>query len=307
MKKRFISKKSKKSNKKKLLLIILLLIGIIIGFKYLNSGHIKLNDKDIAMLLLINSNNKKKEIISSRYIKSITKKLSDPVNYLQNSYIKKVEVEPVNVEEPINILLPIVYIYNSHQSEEYQSSTFAEFSVNPTVMMADYILEDLFNKEGMSTIVEERSIKEILNNNSWNYASSYRASRILMENAYNKYPSLKYFIDIHRDSLTHEKTTIEINGRNYARTIFLVGLENDNYEDNLAFTEKINNIMDSKYPNLSKGIYKKGGEGVNGIYNQDFSSTTILIEIGGFENTTDEVLNTTLAFYDCFMEVINEE
>ena len=64
--------------------------------------------------------------------------------------------------------------------------------------------------------------------------------------------------------------------------------------------------MNELYPGLSKGIYKKGGPGVNGVYNQDFSPYTILIEIGGYENTTNEVLNTSIAFSKCFMEVINE-
>ena len=74
----------------------------------------------------------------------------------------------------------------------------------------------------------------------------------------------------------------------------------------MEFTEKINNKINEKYPGLSKGIYKKGGEGVNGIYNQDFSPYTILIEIGGFESGTIEVLNTSLAFAECFMEVIKK-
>ena len=91
------------------------------------------------------------------------------------------------------------------------------------------------------------------------------------------------------------------------KTIFLIGLENDNYEENLAFTEKINNLMNKKYPGLSKGIYKKGGVGVNGVYNQDFSNRTILIEIGGYENTPSEVLNSTLAFAECFLEVIKTD
>lgn len=74
----------------------------------------------------------------------------------------------------------------------------------------------------------------------------------------------------------------------------------------MAFTEEINSLMNTKYPNLSKGIYKKGGAGVNGVYNQDFSNRTILIEIGGYENTPSEVLNSVLAFADCFMEVISK-
>ena len=139
------------------------------------------------------------------------------------------------------------------------------------------------------TITEERSIREVLNLNSWNYAASYKASRIYMEDVKKEYPSLKYFIDLHRDSLKKDKTTIQIGDKSYAKIIFLIGLENVNYQKNLAFTEEINNKIGEKYPGLSKGIYKKGGAGVNGVYNQDFSPYTILIEIGGCENTTSEV------------------
>ena len=56
--------------------------------------------------------------------------------------------------------------------------------------------------------------------------------------------------------------------------------------------EKINNEINKKYPTLSRGIYKKQGPGVNGVYNQDFSSNCILIEFGGQYNTIDEVYNT---------------
>jgi len=170
--------------------------------------------------------------------------------------------------------------------------------------MASYILEDVFNKNNYSTLVEERSIKDILNMNNWKYSSSYKASRILMEDSFRKHNSLKYFIDVHRDSLVKDKTSITINGKEYAKILFLIGLENEKYLSNLEFTEKINNKINEKYPGLSKGIYKKGGAGVNGVYNQDFSSYTILIEIGGFESSSVEVLNTSLAFAECFMEVI---
>ena len=119
-------------------------------------------------------------------------------------------------------------------------------------------------------------------------------------------PSLKYFIDVHRDSLTRDKTTTEINGKNYVKIIFLIGLENPNFEKNLEFTTRINNKINELYPGLSKGIYKKGGEGVNGVYNQDFSENTILVEFGGNENTIDEVFNSTVAFTTAFESIIKE-
>ncbi len=200
---------------------------------------------------------------------------------------------------------PRVYIYSTHQGEEYSGEGLLEYGINPGVMMASYIMQDKLNNLGIETLVEERSIKEILNNNNWRYYKSYDASRIYLDDSKSKYPSIKYFIDVHRDSLKGDKTTVEIGNKKYAKIVFLIGLENKNYKENLEFTTKINDKLNEKYPNLSKGIYEKGGDGVNGVYNQDNSKYTILVEIGGVDNTTNEVLNTTLAFSECFMEVIS--
>ena len=172
--------------------------------------------------------------------------------------------------------------------------------------MNNYILEEQFKKKNYSVIVEEKNIKQVLNEHGWNYASSYQASRLFLEEAKKNYPSLKYFIDVHRDSLSKDRTTVIIDQKEYASILFLIGMENPNYSQNLEFTEKINQKINEKYPNLSKGIYKKQGPGVNGVYNQDFSPFSILVEMGGPENTIDEVLNTSLAFADCFLEVIAE-
>jgi len=229
------------------------------------------------------------------------------VNWNSSIRLLKKDYKEVIKEENNLSLEPIIYLYNSHPTEEYFPSTFGEFSLNPTVIMNNYILKDIFDKNGYNTYVEEESVKDILEANSWNYASSYKASRILLEKRKEEYPSLNYFIDIHRDSLTHDKTSIEIDNRNYAKLLFIVGLENNNYEENLQFTEKINQKLEENYPGLSKGIYKKAGAGVNGVYNQDFSNKTILVEVGGYENTTIEVLNSAIAFSKCYLEVINEE
>lgn len=277
-------------------------LGIFLSFKQLESSKLKINNKEFSKLIIDNTYTYNSNILKQAINYVVDN--NNPIKLMNNEYTKYLS----NVEEPVitEKTVPLIYLYNSHQTEEYKASTYAEFSVNPTVIMNNYILEDIFNKNGYKTIVEENSIKEILNNNNWNYTYSYKASRQLLENSIIKYPSLKYFIDIHRDSLPHDKTTININNKDYAKVIFLIGLENPKYQENLEFTEKINNKMNELYPGLSKGIYKKGGPGVNGVYNQDFSPYTILIEIGGYENTTNEVLNTTIAFSKCFMEVINE-
>lgn len=284
--------------KKVLILFIMFILGIYISYKKLEAKKVIIDNKEIIDIIINNSFNNKNiiyEITKSKFLNN------NKLSLLQEDYKESID----NKENVLQS--PIIYIYNTHQTEEYKSTTIGEYSLSPTVIINNYILEDVFNKKGYKTYVEEKSIKEILNNNNWNYASSYNASRILLEEAIIKYPSLKYFIDVHRDSLDISRTKITINERDYAKILFIVGLENKNYQENLDFTERINNKLNEYYPGLSKGIYKKEGPGVNGVYNQDFSNRTILIEIGGYENTTTEVLNTSLAFSRCFYEIINEE
>ena len=60
-------------------------------------------------------------------------------------------------------------------------------------------------------------------------------------------------------------------------------------------SEDLNNLFNKYYKGLYRGIYKKEGPGVDGIYNQDISPNSILIEVGGVDNNIDEVLNTTEA------------
>ena len=306
MKKKFISKrqKHKKLKFKFLLFLLLFILSIYKSFRYLLKSNIKIDNKEFVELLLTNNIEENK---ITKFIGIINKNYK-PVNLLSTNYFELVDTrkKKINTNNNSNSsILPLIYIYNSHQTEEYLPSNFIESEVKPTVMMADYIMEDIFNKNNFNTIVEERSIRQKLNENNWKYYKSYDASRIYLDDTKTNNPSIKYFIDVHRDSLKRDKTTVEINGKSYAKTIFLIGLENDNYNENLEFTTKLNDKLNEKYPNLSKGIYKKGGEGVNGVYNQDNSKYTILLEIGGPENNTTEVLNSTLAFADCFMEVIS--
>ena len=288
----------KRKKKKSIYLIFLFLLTIYLTYNYLDTKTINIEQKKLVKYIL----NKDK----TSYLVNKLSSLFIPKNFLKKTYYtnekkKKLEKELTITKEPI------IYIYNSHQTEEYMPTSFVEYSVRPTVEMNNYILEEKFEKEGFTTYVEEERIKEILNKNNWNYAGSYLASRTLLEKRKQEYPSLKYFIDVHRDSLPKSRTTVTINKKDYATILFIVGLENKNYQENLSFTEKINNKLNEKYPNLSKGIYKKEGEGVNGVYNQDFSPRTILVEMGGPENSIEEVLNTSLAFSDCFLEVIKDE
>ena len=286
-----------------MILLLIFVLSLYTSYQILDERNKKIDQKELVQLLL--SPKKETNIIKqiiSLFIPTKEETIKTMLDTTYKGLIKEEQTIPVTKEEKT----PLIYIYNSHQTEEYTPSSFVEYSVMPTVQMNNYILEEKLEEANYNTIVEEKSIKQVLNEHGWNYAGSYNASRIFLEEAKDNYPTLKYFIDVHRDSLPKERTTVTIDNKNFASILFLIGLENPNYSENLAFTEKINEKINEKYPTLSKGIYKKQGEGVNGVYNQDFSPFTILVEMGGPENTIDEILNTSLAFSECLIEVIDE-
>ena len=212
------------------------------------------------------------------------------------------------IEDPnkVDIENPIVYIYNSHQLENYNNSNLEIYGITPNVLMASYLLKEKLNQKGISTIVEDTNLTEFLELNNWNHANSYRASRIFMLDKQNTYQSLKYYIDIHRDSINKNQSTITINNKSYARILFVVGLEHHNYQKNLDLANDINNLFNKHYKGLSRGVLKKEGANVDGIYNQDISENAMLIEVGGVDNNIDEVLNTINAISDILSIYIKE-
>ena len=271
----------------------------------------------VFMIKLLNKNQLMQTILSDdiNYVrfnlnKTIEKKISDvinnPINLLNNN-IKSVKTinksKKTNNEtnkdqtQTVNVDInnPIIYIYNTHQTESYQ-----DYSVYD----AAYLLKDKLNNLGLSSYLEEQSMKVFLDTNGLKYYNSYTASRNYLDLAKNNYSSLKYFFDIHRDSVSKEISTIEYNGKSYAKVLFVVGTDNPNNILNKDTTSKLNEIIKSKVPNISRGIVYHGGKGFNGVYNQDFSSEVFLVEVGGVDNTKEEVENTIEVLSNSIVEYI---
>lgn len=306
---------------KVLFLLMIAITSFVYTIKFLDKINLKVDDLFLSSLVYKSTNLKGDGISSTVVNYVIDLDFLKPIHLLSNNY--KGLVDKPNVLEKTNTIAkeeipkkepvvtpqvkdPIVYIYNTHQSEEYASKNAASYNIKPTVLVASYMLQEKLKKQGIPSVVEESNILELLRINNWNYASSYKITRMLMEQAKKDNPSLVYFIDLHRDSIERDKTTITIGDKTYAKVLFLLGLDHEKYEESKKVISRVNTIISEKYPGLSKGIYEKGGKGVNGIYNQDFSSNCILIEVGGVDNTIEEVSNTIDAITDMLTTYIGE-
>ena len=194
-------------------------------------------------------------------------------------------IENVVVEENKDI----VYIYNTFQTDKYKSNYFNSYSVSSYVTQASFMLKEYLSSFNIGSIVEEESVVKVLKKQNIMYSNTYAASRILMEEASNNHPDLEMFFDLQVSDYEREATTVEINGENYAKILFVVGTDNGTYLENQEFATELNGILESINPALSRGVSLRGGVGYQGIYNQDFSSKVLLIQVGGINNTIDEV------------------
>lgn len=289
--KRFITRK--RINYKKTLVIIILIFLIIMIRAII---YKKENSKKYERLI----DNVFNMPINNEFNIELSKVL-EPTTIIRNIIKEYQIVYPINNknnDDPNKE--PIIYIYNTHQSEEYISDSLSNYNITPTVYIVSNILKKELEKYNIYSVVEDESIKEILSNNNWQYKDSYKASRELLNKTKDKYPTIKYYLDLHRDSIS---STTTINDKEYAKMMFVLGMNHTNYEKNEKLMLNINNYLENKYPSVMKNMLYAN----KNIFNQDFNENCFLIEIGGNKNTLEEVYNSTLILAEAISFIINGE
>lgn len=278
-------------------ILIILFILLIIFFKNLDINYILLKSvKSRVDSSIINTDN-----INSKLVYHSLNKIID---YKDMVNIQKNEIIDTDTKKDNAVIEkdPIVYIYNSHQTENYTLRVTNDYSISPTVFHASYILKEHLKSNAVSSLVEDSSVKEYLNKNKLSYYYCYDATRSFIKERKKKY-NFKYIIDLHRDSVGYKKTTCEINNKKYARIMFVVSIKHKNYEKNLSFVRDIYERLNKEYNGITRGIYQRKDV----IFNQDLYDNAILIEVGGVDNTIDEINNTLEAFAKVLSSYIKEK
>ncbi|OZM57760.1 stage II sporulation protein P [Lottiidibacillus patelloidae] len=202
----------------------------------------------------------------------------------------------------------VVYIYHTHSRESFLphlpevKNIDQAYHSEVNITLVGERLGKEFERRGIGAIVETRDIQQIVKDQGKKWNQSYDVSRSIIQEAVSQNSDIKFIFDLHRDSHRRDVTTVTIDGETYARTFFVLGGENANYEENEQMALKLHEMLQKKYPGLSRGSVVRKGTGVNGIYNQDISDYSILIEIGGVDNSLEETYRTAEALADIISE-----
>lgn len=191
-------------------------------------------------------------------------------------------------ERKENFKNPIIYIYNTHETEEYQRISN---SITPTVKTVSDILKEELALLEIPSLVEKRSITKEVKRRNLDYTGTYEVSFDYLKHSKKKYPSLKYYFDMHRDSVPSYVSKTVIEGKNYATIMFLVGTKNENYKKNDSHLKVMEKYLNKNYPGLVRSTYYQKHSGFNQFYDENM----FLVELGAEQNTLEEIYNSTSA------------
>ncbi|MGI6065127.1 MAG: stage II sporulation protein P [Bacillota bacterium] len=252
-----------------------------------------------------------------------TVNLTDPATFLESQLAHFNRAQPVSAEPEVFTIeeqdlplpekvetapsldrtKPLVAIYCTHNAECYvpsQGKEKLEGKNGGVYIAAEHLKETLETKYQTAAILSNT----IHDYPDW--AKSYTKSLVTLEQLKKEFPSVKVFIDIHRDALTPKKsTTCEVNGKKAARILLIVGsdtrLPHPNWKQNQQFANYVAKLAEEHYPGFVKGVRVQDGR-----YNQHVSPHCLLVEVGGTENTLEEAKLAVEMLADVISLVVKE-
>lgn len=187
---------------------------------------------------------------------------------------------------------PQILIYHTHSQEGFADSIPGD-STTTIVGVGDHLAEILTRDYGFNVLHHTASYDAQGRDDAYSRALP-EIQKILEEN-----PSIQVVIDLHRDGIpAGTRLVTEIDGRPTAKFMFFNGLSrtkktgniaylyNENLQDNLAFSFRMQLKAAEYYPGLTRKIYLKGYR-----YNMHLIDKYLLIELGAQNNTLEEAMN----------------
>lgn len=219
------------------------------------------------------------------------------------------------IDEKCDIMLdhknPEILIVHTHGSESYTQSEKYKYSPSDYARCQDTNFNVVRVGEELASELTERGYN-VLHDKTINdypsYNHSYSKTLGVIEEYLKKYPSIKCVFDVHRDAVSDDengriKFTSEINGEKVSQIMIVcgsdqLGLENPNWQKNLATGLKIQSALEKKYPGLMRPLNLRKER-----FNLHKTTGSFIFEFGTHGNTLDEVLSSVKYFADGIQEV----
>ena len=187
--------------------------------------------------------------------------------------------------------------------QEYNvSDTFRTLDTNCNMIRIGDEMAQVMTDAGIS-VVHDRSLYDYPS-----YSGAYNRSLASIERYLEKYPSISFVLDVHRDAVQ------DANGNQFkllcgedagaAQLEFVIGsngggLSHDLWRENLKLACAVQETLYKDYPTLMRPVTVR-----NSRYNQHMTTGSLLVEVGTAGNSLEEAVNAARLFAAGFAKTI---
>ncbi len=199
---------------------------------------------------------------------------------------------------------PQVLIIHTHGSEAYHPEGEDQYTATGDARTTDTHYNVVRVGDELVQVLEENGISAVHDRTLYDYPAyqgSYDRSLKSVEAYLEKYPTIRVVFDLHRDALigtdgTIYKPVTTIDGEQVAQVMLVMGsddggLSHPNWKENVRFAVWLQKRLNAEYPTLARPMSLRTSR-----YNQQLSTGSLLIEVGGHGNSLQEALKAIRLF-----------
>ena len=224
--------------------------------------------------------------------------------------------DTVDIEYLVSSNSPIVLILHTHATEAYSEDGDISYyddggeyarskNTNENVVAVGRVLAEELNKQGIYTLHSETL------HDAEQYKDSYARSEETIRAYLEKYPTIRFVIDLHRDAIVKSDGSIVrpvtlSEGEAAAQVMCVVGSDwggdkCDGWENNLSLALKLREELNSVTENLCRPTYLRSS-----TYNQELAPYSLLLEIGSSGNSIEEAKKSAVLVAKALTKLIKE-
>ena len=209
---------------------------------------------------------------------------------------------------------PQVLIIHTHATESYTMPAGAEYEASDTFRTTDTRCNMVRIGDEMAQVLTDAGISVVHDRSLYDYPSysgAYNRSLASIESYLQKYPSISFVLDVHRDAVQdangNQFKLLCGEDRNAAQLEFVIGsngggLSHEQWRENLKLACAVQETLYRDHPTLMRPITVR-----NSRYNQHKTTGSLLVEVGTAGNSLEEAVNGARLFAAGFAETIQNK
>ena len=201
---------------------------------------------------------------------------------------------------------PQVLILHTHGSEAYTMPEGQEYVSTGTFRTADGSVSVIRVGDEIAAALSQHGISVLHDRALYDdpeYNGAYYRAEDAIEAYLEKYPSISFILDVHRDALEdkagHQYKVITREDPSCAQVSLVMGSSWEGWQENLKLAVAVQQHLTEQYPTLMRPVTVR-----NSDYNEYFTPGSLLVEVGAAGNSLDEALAAARLFAHGFAEVV---